>query len=320
MPSVFEVDYEGTIGPSQVYVQLSKDGTKGRYFYGKSPGFLDLAGSLGNDGLLTVRESAGGKHTGTFTLKRGGDSFTGDWESADGKRRLPVSLRAIVRKPGDPVRLVTRVIHGTRAAKHPATLDWVDGSTCVIDFKYHQVLGLADRNLQAELDARFLPPDKLDCTGPGDMFGGPTVFMNERGVLSVDYAWSYIEAGYARGGLLASGAVNALVDRGFVDVPANRIFHTTHLERIRKLLEKVIDSGENVTPPGSLSADIRDQLVDSAIHNPEIRLSPKGVVFCPGAGFPQAFDALEGCQYLIPFDKLGSVLDRKSPVSFLWMP
>jgi hypothetical protein len=317
---VFDVDYEGTIGPSQIYVQLSQDGTKGRYFYGKRQGFLDLAGRLGNDGVLTVRERSGGKQTGTFTLKRDADSFTGDWESADKKRKFPISLRAIVRKPGDPVVLVTREIHGSRAAKEPASFGRVDASTCVVDLKYHQLLGLADRKLQAELDARFRPPETLDCTAPGVMSGGPTVYMNERGVLSVEYGWGYVEAGRARGESLASGGLNALVDRGIVDVPVNRILDTANLERIRKLLERTIDSGQHVTPQQPLPQHIRDRLVDTVIQAPDIRLSPKGVVFCPEAGFPQAFDALQGCQYVIAFDKLESILDRESPASFLWNP
>jgi len=318
--SVFDVDYQGTIGPSRIYVQLSQDGTKGRYFYEKKQGFLGLAGSLGDDGLLTLREKSGGKLTGTLTLKRDADSFTGDWKSADEKRKLPVSLRAIVRKPGDPVLLVPREIHGSLAAKEQAPFAWIDASTCVVDFEYHQVLGLADRKLQAELDGRFRPPEGRDCTVPGVMSGGPRVHMNERGVLSVEYRWDYVEAGRARGESLASGAVNALVDRGIVDVPANRILDTAHLERIRKLLERTIDSGHHVTPQDPLPENIRDQLVDSVIQTPDVRLSPKGVVFCPEAGFPQAFDALEGCQYVIPFDELESVLDRKSPANFLFSP
>ena len=319
-PSVFDVDYEGTIGTGRIYVQLSRDVVKGRYFYDKRQGFLDLAGRLGNDGLLTLHEKSGGKLTGTFTLKRDADSFTGDWKSADNKRKLPVSLRAIPRKAGDPVLLVKREIHGSLAAKESAGFDWIDASTCSVDFEYHQVLGLADRKLQAELDARFHPPEPPDCTVPGIMSGGPRVHMNERGVLSVEYRWDYVEAGRARGESLASGAVNALVDRGLVDVPASRILDTAHLDRIRGLLEKTIDSGHFVTPQDPLPQGIRDQLVDSVIQTPDVRLSPKGIVFCPEAGFPQAFDALEGCQYEIPFDKLDSVLDRKSPVSFLWKP
>ena len=108
--------------------------------------------------------------------------------------------------------------------------------------------------------------------------------------------------------------------RGIVDVPVNRILDTANLERIRKLLERTIDSGQHVTPQQPLPQHIRDRLVDSVIQAPDIRLSPKGVVFCPEAGFPQAFDALEGCQYVIPFDKLDSILDRESPASFLWNP
>jgi hypothetical protein len=315
---VFDVDYEGTIGPSQIYVQLSLDATKGRYFYAKKQGFLDLAGSERTGGVLTVRERSGGKHTGTFALKRDADSLSGDWESADTKRKLPVSLRAIRRKPGDPVRLVTREIHGSRAATEPPGFDWIDASTCAVDFEYHQVLGLTDRKLQAELDERFRPPEKLDCTVPGVMSGGPRVHMNERGVLSVEYGWDYVEAGRARGPSLASGAVNALIDRGIVNLPVNRILDVTRLEGIRKLLEKTIDSAHFVTPHDPLPEGIRDQLVDGIIHAPDVRLSPKGLVFCPEAGFPQAFDALEGCQYTIPFDQLDSVLDGKGPASFLW--
>jgi hypothetical protein len=318
--NVFDIDYQGTIGPNQIYAQLSQKDTEGRYFYSKKHGFLALAGSLGNDGRLTLRETSGGKHTGTFTLKRDGSSFTGDWESADKKRKFPVSLHAIVRNPGDPVLLVTREIHGSRAAKEPASIDWVDAGTCLVDFEYHQVLGLTDRKLQADLDARFRPPEKLDCTIPGTMSGGPTVYMNERGVLSVDYGWGYVESGRARGESLASGAVNALVDRGIVDLPVNRILDTAHLERIRKLLERTIASGQHVTPQQPLPQGIRDQLVDSVIQTPDVRLSPKGIVFCPEVGFPQAFDALEGCQYVIPFDELDSILDRASPASFLFKP
>jgi hypothetical protein len=317
---VFDVDYEGTIGTGRIYVQLSRDFIKGRYFYDKRQGFLDLAGSLGNEGIFTLREESGGKLTGTFRLKRDADRFTGDWKSADNKRKLPVSLRAIVRKAGDPVLLVEREIHGLLAAKEPAGFDWIDASTCGLDLEYHQVLGLADRKLQAELDARFRPPEPPACTVPGVMSGGPRVHMNERGVLSVEYGWDYVEAGRARGESLASGAVNALVDRGLVDVPASRILDTAHLDRIRELLEKTIDSGHFVTQEDPLPQGIRDQLVDSVIQTPDVRLSPQGIVFCPEAGFPQAFDALEGCQYVIPFHKLDSVLDRKSPASFLWKP
>jgi hypothetical protein len=317
---VFDVDYEGTVGPSRIYVQLSRDETRGRYFYDQKQGFLELRGSRGSDGPLTLRESSSGKHTGTFVLEREAGAFRGNWESAGQKRKLPVSLRAIVRRPGEPVRLVERAVRGPRAAKEEAGFGWIDATTCGVAFEYYQVLGLADRKLQAELDARFRPPEPPDCVSPGMMSGGPRVHMNERGVLSVEYFWDYVLAGYARGEVVARGAVNALVDRGMVDVPVKRILDPARLPSIRRRLEQAIDASPHVRADDPLPEGIRDQLVDAVIHMPDVRLSAKGLVFCPAAGFGQALDALEGCQYVIPYDELAQVLLPESPASFVWKP
>jgi hypothetical protein len=315
---VFDADYDGTIGPSQIYAQLSQDGLKGRYFYGKRAGFLELAGSTSGQGSLVLREIDSGKHSGTFTLEKQGDALTGDWESADRKRKLPVSLRRISRRPGDPVLLVKRELRGARPAKEPAGFDWVDASTCITDIDYYQVLGLADRKLQAELDARFAPPDLPDCTVPGDVSGSPQVHMNERGVLSADFTWGYTEAGRARPGEGGATSINALVDQGIAELPVDRILDPKKLPSIRTLLEKTIDAGQHVTPKDPLPESIRDQLVEGVLDHPEVRLTANGLVFCPEAGFPQAFDALEGCQYSIPYSELGAVLVPTSPASFLW--
>lgn len=318
LPNVFDVDYDGTIGPSQIYVQLAKDGTKGRYFYGKKSVFLSLEGSLAPDGTLDLRETSGGKPTGTFALKRNGVDFTGNWQSADKKRELPVSLKAISRKPGSPVLLLTKVIKNTLKASERASTDWVDASTCDVDIEYFQVLGLSDRALQAKLDQRFSPPEHYECTLPGTHSGKPTVYMNDRGILSVDFGWGFVEAGRARGES-DGGHVNALVDRGILDLPTDRILQVAHLESVRKLLEASVNQSLPKDDPQPLPESIRDSLVDSMVRkDADIRLAPDGILFCGAAGFPQAFDALEGCQYKIPFTDLAKVLVADSPARFLW--
>jgi hypothetical protein len=315
---VFDVDYDGTIGPTQIYVQLTKAGTKGRYFYGKKSAFLELAGSATGDGTLELRETSGGKTTGTFTLKRDGDDLRGNWHSADEKRELPVSLKAISRKPGEKVLLVTKVIQQTLKASEPASMDTSDASTCDVDVEYFQVLGLSDRALQAKLDQRLSPPARYECTVPGTHFGRPTVYMNERGVLSVDFGWGFVEAGRARGE--SDGRhVNALVDRGIVDLPTSSILQVAHLESVKQLLEASVNQTLAKDDPQPVQDSILDSLVDSMVGtDTDIRLAPDGIVFCAAAGFPQAFDALEGCHYRIPFTDLAKVLVADSPARFLW--
>lgn len=316
LENVYDIDYDGTIGPSQIYVQLAKDARVGRYFYGKKGAFLTLAGTTVADTSVTLVESAG-KVTGTFTLTREADGFTGTWESADKKRQLPVSMHALQRKPGEPVVLVTKAIKRTLKASEPAALD-PDASGCDVDIEYFQVLGLSDRKLQAKLDARLRAPDHYDCHVPGTHFGKPTVHMNERGVLSVDFGWGFVEVGHGRGEA-EGGHINALVDHGIDDLPADQILQVDHLASIRKVLEARVEADTSDTAWGTLPDHIRPSLVDSMVNKDvDIRLGPSAVVFCAEAGFPQAFDALEGCHYEIPYTDLAKVLVPKSPARFLW--
>ncbi len=83
-------------------------------------------------------------------------------------------------------------------------------------------------------------------------------------------------------------------------------------------------SGEgNVAPatdatPSGIPDDIVTNLLDSIMNDPEIRLAPGAVVFCGKAGFPQVFDALDGCHYPVPFAEISAILRPESPLAFLW--
>jgi len=94
------VSLRGVLGDAQVQLNLrpkvpAEEGIEGDYFvFGKSPRIF-LAGEVeGNDVLMEESENGtdvSGQWTGTFN----GDTFSGDWQSADGTVTKHFALKAV---------------------------------------------------------------------------------------------------------------------------------------------------------------------------------------------------------------------------------
>lgn len=93
-----------------IWLSMQEQGGKvdARYFYKKVGTTIALEGEQTSSNITLRENSAKGKLVGTFTLTNRRDSLTGNWKSADGKKKLGVSLypvdgayeqRSVIPKP-----------------------------------------------------------------------------------------------------------------------------------------------------------------------------------------------------------------------------
>ncbi|GIZ51161.1 hypothetical protein NCCP691_11750 [Noviherbaspirillum aridicola] len=109
------VALRGTLGGDPIQMNLRAkeefaDGVEGDYFrFGQSLKVL-LAGEIEGEDVFLEESENGTSISGEWNGKLSGDSFSGQWLSADGKESRPFSLRIV--RPAD-----TRRTTGAAAAK-----------------------------------------------------------------------------------------------------------------------------------------------------------------------------------------------------------
>lgn len=81
----------------QASLYRTATGVRGWYRYESRLESLQLDGTVARTGAATLREWAGTRRTGTLagTFSADRRAFTGRWQSADGRRRLPCTLAAV---------------------------------------------------------------------------------------------------------------------------------------------------------------------------------------------------------------------------------
>lgn len=161
----FTETYAGSIGTLRVRARLKVEGGKvtGVYRYARSKSDLALEGTVDPRGEVLLRETAGAKQTGKiggFLLSRG--FLAGRWSSPDGKRSLPLVLRA---SPSYPEQVVLE--DGTKVVPQEEYAS--PAKHCELSSSFPAVVA---KNETAKLDAALkstallgVELTKSDCAG-----------------------------------------------------------------------------------------------------------------------------------------------------------
>ncbi|BDD06441.1 hypothetical protein [Aureibacter tunicatorum] len=96
IPSIAQekIILEGTIGkyPIEMELEQNYDQISGRYHYKGKQNYIDLKGSVFNEGIITIVERYNDKVTGEFYITKRGDHWKGKWV---GKRNYFIDLTPI---------------------------------------------------------------------------------------------------------------------------------------------------------------------------------------------------------------------------------
>jgi hypothetical protein len=309
--------YEGSIDPSlDVVMRLQQHGTalSGSYVYESKGIAIDLAGSIGSDGEVTLKESLGNKPTGSFTGRAvTSGNLVGIWADASDQNPRAFRLRPILRQAKGPARVVKKLVRYRMKPLHRAP-PGAPVSVCSADVALPEVLGLGSEAVEAMIDEKLrkghpFAATPTSCEDAIEAHGTFEVHLNRAGVLSVTVLWDEVgavEAHPASGG----AAVNVLVETG-EELRLRDVLTPKGLDKAMDLLRPEVERRVGAF----------DGVLEDALRAGDFALEEKGIRFIAYFRLPHAIQAAdEGVGFVVPYEKLAGGLKSGSKASGAWKP